>query len=541
MRGISRRTSLRTKLITAVLGLVIAALATISVATIVVLRSHLTTQYDSQIAATFTDVYATDCAANNSSCAITSPNGREEYSPGYLYGLQGTSLSNVYVGIQIVGSQLSWPSSLSGPGVGSTQQEQAVPGLPTASSWAGASGTVLESVQSGSQTWRIMAQTVTYNSGTQQETGTLVVAVDLGNINAMIRTITAFDIAVSAAIVLVLTIVGVGIVRTNLRPLEEIEETAEDIAAGHLDRRVPESDPRTEVGSLAQSLNIMLSQIETAFRAQQESEAAAHQSEERMRRFVADASHELRTPLTAIRGFAEYYRQRGGVATGLVGTNGNGHGELSSEDLDRIMHRVESEASRMGLLVEDLLLLARLDQQRPLDIKPIDLLSLAADAVQDARMIAPDRSVELEIAPGAAFIVDGDEARLRQVIGNLMNNALTHTPAGTPVTVRIGSGTLDNGRPAAVLDVADQGPGLTEEQAQRVFERFYRADAARTRVAGGSGLGLAIVASLVAAHGGDVGVKSAPGQGATFRVRIPLVAEAHSGDLDDEDSDVTAY
>jgi hypothetical protein len=144
MRGISRRTSLRTKLITAVLGLVIAALATISVATIVVLRSHLTTQYDSQIAATFTDVYATDCAANNSSCAITSPNGREEYSPGYLYGLQGTSLSNVYVGIQIVGSQLSWPSSLSGPGVGSTQQEQAVPGLPTASSWAGASGTVLE-------------------------------------------------------------------------------------------------------------------------------------------------------------------------------------------------------------------------------------------------------------------------------------------------------------------------------------------------------------------------------------------------------------
>jgi signal transduction histidine kinase len=205
------------------------------------------------------------------------------------------------------------------------------------------------------------------------------------------------------------------------------------------------------------------------------------------------------------------------------------------------MHRIESEASRMGLLVEDLLLLARLDQQRPLDIKPIDLLSLAADAVQDARIVAPDRSIELEIAPGAAFIVDGDEARLRQVIGNLMTNALTHTPTGVPVTVRIASGTLNNDRPAAVLDVADQGPGLTEEQTQRVFERFYRADAARTRVAGGSGLGLAIVASLVAAHGGDVGVRSAPGQGATFRVRIPLVAEAQSADIDDDEDADIAY
>jgi two-component system OmpR family sensor kinase len=388
-----------------------------------------------------------------------------------------------------------------------------------------------------------MAETVTYRydalSGTQQATGTLIVAVDLGDISSMIKRITAFDVAVSAAIVVVLTLVGFGVVRANLRPLEEIEETAEEIAAGHLDRRVPERDPRTEVGSLGRSLNIMLSQIEYAFNAQQESEAAAHRSEERMRRFVADASHELRTPLTAIRGFAEYYRQRGGVEQAAV--TGNGAGEhLSPEDLDRIMHRVEAEASRMGLLVEDLLLLARMDQQRPLDIKPVDLLTVGADAVQDARMMAPDRSIELEIAPGAAFIVDGDEARLRQVIGNLMSNALTHTPVGTPVKVWIGSGTLESGQPVVVLDVADSGPGLTEEQAQRVFERFYRADSARTRVAGGNGLGLAIVASLVTAHGGQVSVQSAPGQGATFRVLLPLVPEAQSGELDDEDTEAEA-
>ena len=524
VRSIPRRTSLRTKLITAVLGLVIIALATISIASVSILRSYLTTQYDSQLRSFYVS-------------QLNSATGTVQTSlvPGVAY-----TRSDMVVGIQPTGGQLSLEPT-TGPISGANTTS--LPELPSARSWATTSSYELQSfpAQSGNDTWRVLAITVNYESPSGSGTGTLIVAVDIGDIYRTITDITAFDIAVSAAIVLVLTIVGVAVVRANLRPLEEIEETAEDIATGHLDRRVPESDPHTEVGSLAQSLNIMLSQIETAFRAQQESEAAAHQSEERMRRFVADASHELRTPLTAIRGYGEYYRQRGGVATGLIGSNGNGNGELSSEDLDRIMHRIESEASRMGLLVEDLLLLARLDQQRPLDIKPVDLLSLAADAVQDARIVAPDRTIELEIAPGAAFIVDGDEARLRQVIGNLMANALTHTPTGTPVTVRIASGTLNNGRPAAVLDVADQGPGLTEEQTQRVFERFYRADAARTRVAGGSGLGLAIVASLVAAHGGDVGVKSAPSQGATFRVRIPLVAEAQSTDLDDEDADITAY
>jgi two-component system OmpR family sensor kinase len=294
-----------------------------------------------------------------------------------------------------------------------------------------------------------------------------------------------------------------------------------------------------------------------------------------MRRFIADAGHELRTPLTAIRGFAEYYRQRGGLvphwdrdeqakaatsatsATGFVhpqggsggmgssgrrGAGGVAGGGLTPDDLDRLMQRVEKEAARMGLLVEDLLLLARLDQQRPLARQPVDLLSLAGDAVHDARLLAPARTVDLSVQPGAAFLVIGDEPRLRQVIGNLMSNALTHTPDGTPIEVSIGSGTLDprlpSSSPAVTLDVTDHGPGMTPEQAHRVFERFYRTDQARTRATGGSGLGLAIVNALVAAHGGVASVRTAPGQGATFRIALPLAPEARGGAGADDDPDL---
>jgi two-component system OmpR family sensor kinase len=345
-------------------------------------------------------------------------------------------------------------------------------------------------------------------------------------------------------IVVVLTIVGFAMVQANLRALVDIEETAGEIAEGHLNRRVPERDPRTEIGSLGRSLNVMLSQIETAFHAREESEAAAHQSEERMRRFIADASHELRTPLTAIRGFAEYYRQRGGLVKrwdrDQPTAPGPGSG-LLPDDLDRIMQRLEKEAARMGLLVEDLLLLARMDQQRPLARQPIDLLSLAADAVHDARLLAPSRTIELSVQRGAAFLVTGDEPRLRQVIGNLMSNALTHTPDGTPIEVSIGSGTLDprmpDSPPAVTLDVTDHGPGMTPEQAHRVFERFYRTDQARTRATGGSGLGLAIVNALVVAHGGVASVRTAPDRGATFRIALPLAPEAQGGMADDDDLD----
>jgi two-component system OmpR family sensor kinase len=205
-----------------------------------------------------------------------------------------------------------------------------------------------------------------------------------------------------------------------------------------------------------------------------------------------------------------------------------GSGHLTRPDMDRIMERVEQESSRMGGLVEDMLVLARLDEQRPVERGPVDLLTLAADAVQDARVVAPGRKIDLTVGTGAAFLVLGDEARLRQVISNLMNNALTHTPAGTPIDVRILAGYQgsDPAVPAVILEVADQGPGLSREQAERVFERFYRADQARGRRTGGSGLGLAIVSALVAMHGGMVGVNTAPGHGATFWITLPLAPEA---------------
>ncbi len=323
----------------------------------------------------------------------------------------------------------------------------------------------------------------------------------------------------------------------------------------------------------------MLAQIESSFQARTRSEAAARRSEERMRQFVADASHELRTPLTAMRGYAEYYRQRGGVrddtgspagtgsgagategtgATGGTGQPGsaglaglaasaapgaaepspvqNGTGQLSGTDLDRIMQRVEQESARMGVLVEDMLLLARLDQQRPLEHRPVDLLTLAADAVQDARIIAPDRAIDLNVGSATAFLVLGDEVRLRQVIGNLMSNALSHTPDGTPVTVAILAGPREP-VPSVVLEVTDQGPGMPPEQAEHVFERFYRGDQARTRKAGGTGLGLAIVTALVTAHGGTAALRTAPGQGATFRVTLPLAPEAQRDEPADEEAE----
>ena len=537
VRQLSERTPLRVKLITALLALVVIALGAISVASVYVLHSYLTTQSDTRLKGALSSL-DTDSLVSNPS--------------GYLYPIKYQQ--NLYAGIQLPGSQLAWALGNS-PGIGNPgQPRQSLPALPTRAGWAGKNPVLVTMpAQSGSDTWRVIAQNFSYQSvsstgSTQQVTGTLVVGTDLGNVDATVRRVAYFDMIVGAVIVFVLAMVGVAAVRANLRPLDDIEETAEAIADGHLDRRVPERDPRTEIGRLGRSLNSMLSQIEAAFHAREESEAAAHRSEERMRRFIADAGHELRTPLTAIRGFAEYYRQRGGLVSHWdraeavpAGASRVVAGGLNPDDLDRIMQRLEKEAARMGLLVEDLLLLARLDQQRPLARQPIDLLSLAADAVHDARLLAPARTIDLSVQPGAAFLVIGDEPRLRQVIGNLMSNALTHTPDGTPIEVLIGSGTLDprvpDSPPAVTLDVIDHGPGMTPDQAHRVFERFYRADQARTRATGGSGLGLAIVNSLVDAHGGVASVRTAPGQGATFRIALPLAPEAQGGTAADDDPD----
>ena len=336
--------------------------------------------------------------------------------------------------------------------------------------------------------------------------------ISLSDVNNTTHRLLLAELLVGLVVLVLLGGLAHVVVRRSLRPLGEVETTAAEIAAGDLTRRVPQRDPRTEVGRLSQSFNTMLGQIETAFREREASERTALASEGRMRRFVADASHELRTPLTSIRGFAELYRQ-GGVPPG--------------EELDRVMRRVEDEAARMGLLVEDMLLLARLDQQRPIELAPVDLIGVVGDVVHDARVLAPDREIALSVDGDAAPVVLGDEDRLRQVVTNLVSNALTHTPAGTPVAVSLSVDPAGTG--TALIAVTDRGPGMTEEHRAQVFERFFRADPARTRAAGGSGLGLSIVAALVAAHGGRVGVQSALGAGSRFLVELPLLGPAPDG------------
>ena len=345
--------------------------------------------------------------------------------------------------------------------------------------------------------WRVKAGVRVIN-GVQY---VVLVASDLSEIENTLARLALIEVVAGLAVLAVVGLLAWLLVRTALAPLLDVETTAEAIAGGDLARRVPTGDPRTEVGGLAQALNTMLSQIEAAFDDRAASEEAARTSEGRMRRFVADASHELRTPLTSIRGFAELYRQ------GAV---------REPDQVSRAMGRIEDEAARMGLLVDDLLLLARMDQQRPLEHEPVDLLRLAADTVTDAHATQPGRPVRLE-ATGGAPVVIGDEARLRQVLANLMSNALVHTPADTAVTVRVG-----HDETTAVVEVADEGPGMTAEAAAQVFDRFYRAEDSRVRSAGGSGLGLSIVDALVTAQAGSVSVTTAPGQGAVFTVRLPL-------------------
>ncbi|MCX4093416.1 sensor histidine kinase [Nocardia sp. alder85J] len=333
-----------------------------------------------------------------------------------------------------------------------------------------------------------------------------IVALRLDEIDNTIDRLIGLQVVIGVIVLAALAVVAQFAIRRSLRPLREVEKTAASIAGGDLHRRVPVRGTNTEVDLLSQSLNGMLSQIQQAFAATEASEEAARRSEAKMRRFIADASHELRTPLTTIKGFAELYRQ-GAMA-----------------DPDMFMNRIEREANRMGVLVEDLLMLARLDAQRPLDRRPVDLLALASDAVHSARAVdaarrpdGPPRPIDLVIRSGAGTLeLAGDEARLRQVLGNLVNNALIHTPPEAAVEVRL-TPAVDE----VLIEVADTGPGLAPDQAERIFERFYRTDSSRSRDSGGTGLGLSIVQALVAAHGGTVTVRSAPGEGTTFTVRLP--------------------
>jgi two-component system OmpR family sensor kinase len=330
--------------------------------------------------------------------------------------------------------------------------------------------------------------------------GYLTLALPLSEFDSTLQRLLLIELAVTALALAAGLGLARSLVQVGLKPLDDIGRTAGAIAAGDLTQRVGLEDDRTEIGRLGRALNTMLGQIELAF-------AERKASEDRLRRFVADASHELRTPLTSIRAYAELFER---------GAN------RRPKDLGRLLEGIETEAVRMGVLVDDLLLLARLDQGRPLEQSTVDLGAVAGDAVDAARAIDDTRPLRLEVT--GSVEVQGDRLRLRQVLDNLLANVRAHTPAGTAATVAVRA----EGAKAQV-SVSDDGPGLSPEQQAKVFERFYRADPSRARDAGGSGLGLAIVAAIADAHGGRAGVKPSAVGGAEFLLELPLYGEPVPG------------
>jgi two-component system, OmpR family, sensor kinase len=373
-------------------------------------------------------------------------------------------------------------------------QSQPVPRLPDTLPGTSASGStalfVAKSSGGSSADFRVLVQTF------PDVNRVLIVAEPLTETDQTLGRLLVLELIVFGLVLLGIGVAAWLIIKRDLRPLEDMADTASRIADGDLTQRVEPAEPRTEVGRLGLSLNVMLDQIEVAF-------AERRRSEDKLRRFLADASHELRTPLTSIRGYAEMFTRT----------------KDDPEDLATSMRRIEQESKRMGVMVDELLLLARIGEGRTPERAPVDLARVVGDACADARAADPERPLTLD-AP-AVLVVTGDDLQLRQVVANLLGNARTHTPAGTPLRVTLRA----DGR-SALLTVADEGPGMEPDVAAKVFEPFYRADKSRSRQLGGAGLGLAIVAAIVEAHGGSVRVDTAPGAGAAFAVTLPLATTA---------------
>ncbi len=472
MIGFHPPRSLRGRLLAATLVLVAVGLAGAGLATYAFLNSFLVSRVDDQLRASLP-------AAPQvlvSSEAVPDPDrapGTEVFLPLYAVYLDPSG------GVVRVH-----------PLVGYDGKAAPVPTLPSdLPGSAGATDTETRLFSTGSTgdlRYRAIAAPVSNNGGT------VVVAIPLTDVADTLHRLLFVEALVVGGVLVLAALSALGLVRLGLRPLTDIEETADAIAAGDLSQRVTPADPDTEVGRLGMALNAMLGQIEAAF-------AERTASEERLRRFVADASHELRTPLTSIGGYAQLFR----------------HGAADRpEDLAKTMQRIEREAARMGVLVEDLLLLARMDEGMTVSRTSFDLSALVARSVEDARAADPDHEISLET--GAPVPVEADEDRLKQVLDNLLANARAHTPPGTPVTVRVAER-----EGAAVLEVADEGPGVPPEDQVRVFERFYRADESRSRSGGGgAGLGLAIATEIARAHGGTLELVPTE-TGATFRLTLP--------------------
>jgi two-component system OmpR family sensor kinase len=472
------RVSLRARLIAVVLALLAVALLLSGAATIAVLRAELIGRTDAELrTAADPDVLS---ALTSSAFRQNEPeHGPSSPSP---YDITFIRLDT--------GQQLH---------IASTNEQAYEPRIDLNADRVRALGgeafTVPSSRDDGPK-WRVVATIVRVGDSPV----IAAVARPLTGVEGTLAQMTGRLLLIGVVVLIAVALLALVAIRRAFRPLRQVESVATAFGQGDMSRRVRNDEPTTEVGRLGASVNAMLDSIETTLAAREASEA-------RMRRFVADASHELRTPLASLRGFAELYRQ----------------GAISRpEDVARTFRRIEDESTRMGGLVEDLLLLARLDEQRPMRRDPVDMLVLAGDVVHDARALTPGRAVRLQGLDGDphphAAPTIGDDARLRQVLTNLVTNALRHTPEGSPI--EIGVGVTDGW---ARWQVVDHGPGVSPEDAARIFERFYRADSSRSRsTGGGAGLGLAIVDGVTHAHGGRARVVPTPGGGATFEVALPV-------------------
>jgi two-component system OmpR family sensor kinase len=479
--------SLRTRMVATVLGLATIALAVTTFAGVTLLRNYLTDRLDTEVTRlsqlgsrpipdTWRDVW-------KDRPHKTPPEGSASLAddrPGFPKGVGDPAIFTVY---DKTGTVVLGPRNIDvtdGPQLGSFDDIKALAGKP------------IQTASNANTEERFRVQVVSTPNG-----GYAVAAISLQRVDNTVNQTTLIGGAVGLIVLIGLGVSSYFLVGFGLKPLTRMEQAAAAIAGGDLTLRVPESGTHTETGRLGSALNTMLGRIEAAV-------AARVTSEQKLRQFLGDASHELRTPLTSIRGFAELYR-RGGAPPG--------------PELDETMSRIENEAARMGLLVEDLLLLAELDEERPLRFSKVDLLAVVADTVRDAHVHSPQRKVIL--GSFEPVTISGDEHRLRQVATNLVTNALQHTPASASVTVNVGVE-----HDAAVLEVSDTGPGIPPEHASRIFERLYRADPHRARTHGGAGLGLAIASSIVKAHGGRIELTRTPNapSGATFRILLPLSA-----------------
>ena len=469
--------SLRGRLLIGVISLVVIGLLVSDIVMYVLLQSSLTARIDDQLNARSTVDTAVSVISHGCGAGPGSAGGFPTGTVTELLGSDGSVVTACRVG-----------------GFGNSASTSS-PLLPKSLHGAGGDNPVSPFTVTG--TGNVSRYRVTYWTEDSFSGQFVVFAIPFDDVTDTLGTILRLEIFISAAVVAATAILAWLIIQVGLRPLQKMGVVAQDIAAGDLTRRVEPATPSTEIGRLGLALNGMLTQIEAAFEQRKASES-------RLRRFIADASHELRTPLTSIRGYSEMLRR--GAAE-------------SPNDSELARRRIEEESVRMSTLVDDMLLIARLDQGRPLEQQRVDLARLASDACEDARAVSPSRVITLD-SPDKLWLA-GDEARLRQAIANLVRNALVHTPASESIEVSV-----HRDDSSAVLDVVDHGRGLEGDEKHRIFEPFYRGGVGRSRDQGGSGLGLSIVAAVVAAHSGAVEVLDTDGHGATFRVVLPVAAES---------------